>query len=324
MYVKYIGDIPASPCKSCEFQILKGKSQRTVAEIIRAVARRFQRAKLYFGHGTETAQDEAAWLVGHALRIAPDRLAGRLNKPVPPAALKKIDTLTTARIQTRRPLAYLLKEAWFAGRKYYVDERVIVPRSLTGEFIAEQFQPWIDVKRVRRILDLCTGSGCMAIACAQAFPRARVDAADLSGEALAVARINIKRHRLGRRVRPVRSDLFQTLKGRRYDVIVTNPPYVARAEMKTLPREYRHEPELALVSGRDGLDAIVRILAEAPRHLNPGGILVGEVGNSAPTLQGKFPSVPFLWLTTSTGDESVFLLTAEQLEHHQKEFTSFM
>jgi ribosomal protein L3 glutamine methyltransferase len=303
---------------------LKGKSQRTVAEIIRAVARRFQRAKLYFGHGTETAQDEAAWLVGHALRIAPDRLAGRLNKPVPPAALKKIDTLTTARIQTRRPLAYLLKEAWFAGRKYYVDERVIVPRSLTGEFIAEQFQPWIDVKRVRRILDLCTGSGCMAIACAQAFPRARVDAADLSGEALAVARINIKRHRLGRRVRPVRSDLFQTLKGRRYDVIVTNPPYVARAEMKTLPREYRHEPELALVSGRDGLDAIVRILAEAPRHLNPGGILVGEVGNSAPTLQGKFPSVPFLWLTTSTGDESVFLLTAEQLEHHQKEFTSFM
>ena len=141
-----------------------------MAETIRAVARRFQRAKLYFGHGTETAQDEAAWLVGHVLKIAPDKLAGRLNKPVPPAALKKIDALTTARIKTRRPLAYLLKEAWFAGRKFYVDERVIVPRSLTGEFIAEQFQPWIDLKRVRRILDLCTGSGCMAIACAQAFP----------------------------------------------------------------------------------------------------------------------------------------------------------
>jgi ribosomal protein L3 glutamine methyltransferase len=293
-----------------------------VAETIRAVARRFGRAKLYFGHGTETAQDEAAWLVGHALRIAPERLAERLNKAVPPAALKKIDTLATARIQTRRPLAYLLKEAWFAGRKFYVDERVIVPRSLTGEFIAEQFQPWIDTKRVRRILDLCTGSGCMAIACAQAFPRARVDAADLSGEALAVARLNVKRHRLGRRVRLVRSDLFQALKGRRYDVIVTNPPYVARAEMKSLPREYLHEPELALVSGRDGLDAIVRILADAARHLNPGGILVGEVGNSAPTLQGKFPSVPFVWLTTSTGDESVFLLTAEELEKHKKELIS--
>jgi ribosomal protein L3 glutamine methyltransferase len=303
---------------------LKNTSQRTVAETSRAVARRFQRARLHFGHGTETAGDEAAWLVDHVLKIAPDRLAGRLNKPVPPAKLKKIDVLTTARIQTRQPLAYLLKEAWFAGRKFYVDERVIVPRSLTGEFITEQFQPWIDARRVRRILDLCTGSGCMAIACAQAFPKARVDAADLSGEALAVARINVKHHRLARRVRLVRSDLFQALKDRRYDVIVTNPPYVARAEMKTLPREYRHEPELALVSGRDGLDAIVRILADAPRHLNPGGILVGEVGNSAPVLQKKFPSVPFVWLTTSTGDESVFLLTAEQIEHYQKEFTSFM
>jgi ribosomal protein L3 glutamine methyltransferase len=292
----------------------------TVADIIRQVQKRFARAGLYYGHGTETARDEAAWLVGHVLKIAPDRLAGRLNKPVPPAALKKIDALTAARIQTRRPLAYLLKEAWFAGRKFYVDERVIVPRSLTGEFITEQFQPWIEPKRVRRILDLCTGSGCMAIACAQAFPRARVDAADLSGEALAVARRNVKRHRLGRRVRLVRSDLFRALKSRHYDVIVTNPPYVARAEMKTLPREYLHEPELALVSGRDGLDAIVRILAEAPRHLNPGGILVGEVGNSAPTLQGKFPSVPFVWLTTSTGDESVFLLTAEALDRQRRVF----
>jgi ribosomal protein L3 glutamine methyltransferase len=167
---------------------------------------------------------------------------------------------------------------------------------------------------VRRILDLCTGSGCMAIACARAFPKARVDAADISAEALAVARLNVKRHRLGRRVKLVHSDLFESLQGRKYDVIVTNPPYVARAEMKTLPHEYRHEPELALVSGRLGLDAIVRILADTPQHLNPGGILVGEVGNSAETLQKQFPSVPFVWLTTSTGDESVFLLTAAQLE----------
>ncbi|BAV35030.1 N5-glutamine S-adenosyl-L-methionine-dependent methyltransferase [Sulfuricaulis limicola] len=302
------------PRRSCR------RTLGTVAETIRAVARRFRRAKLYFGHGTETAQDEAAWLVGHALKLAPDKLAGRLNQPVTPATLKKIDALATVRIQTRRPLAYLLKEAWFAGRKFYVDERVIVPRSLTGEFITEQFQPWIDAKRVQRILDLCTGSGCMAIACAQAFPRARVDAADISAEALAVARLNVKRHRLGRRVQLVRSDLFRALKGRNYDVIVTNPPYVAHTEMKTLPREYLHEPELALVSGRQGLDAIVRILADAPRHLNPGGILVGEVGNSAETLQRKFPSVPFVWLTTSTGDESVFLLTAEELIRQRRAF----
>jgi ribosomal protein L3 glutamine methyltransferase len=294
----------------------------TVAETIRALARRFRRAGLYFGHGTETAQDEAAWLVGHVLRIAPDRLAGRLNKPVPPAALKKIDAIAAERTRTRRPLAYLLKEAWFAGRRFYVDERVIVPRSLTGEFITEQFQPWIDVKRVRHILDLCTGSGCMAIACAHAFAKARVDAADLSEAALAVARLNVRRYRLGRRVKPVHSDLFQALKGRRYDVIVTNPPYVACAEMKTLPREYRHEPELALVSGRQGLDAITRILADAGEHLNPGGILVGEVGNSAEALQKKFPGVPFVWLTTSSGDESVFLLTAEELARHHRVFSA--
>lgn len=306
----------------------------TVANLIRQVEKKFARAGLHYGHGTETAQDEAAWLVGHVLKITPEeyardgvgteprahKLAGRLNKPVPPATMKKIDALAAVRIKTRQPLAYLLKEAWFAGRKFYVDERVIVPRSLTGEFILERFQPWIDARRVRRILDLGTGSGCMAIACAHAFPKARVDAADISESALAVARINVKRHRLGRRVHLRRSDLFRALKGRRYDVIVTNPPYVARAEMKTLPREYRHEPELALVSGRLGLDAIARILADAPRHLAPGGILVGEVGNSAPVLQKKFPSVPFVWLTTSTGDESVFLLTDKQLSHYRKNF----
>lgn len=259
--------------------------------------------------------------MGHVLRIAPNRLAQRLGKPVIPSRIKIIDALASERIKTHKPLAYLLKEAWFAGRPFYVDERVIVPRSLTGEFILECFQPWIDAKRVSRILDLCTGSGCMAIACARAFPKARVEAADISIEALAVARLNVKRHRLGQRVQLLRSDLFQALKGKRYDVIVTNPPYVARPEMKSLPREYHHEPELALVSGRDGLDAIVRILIEAPEHLTFGGILVGEMGNSAVALQKKFPSVPFVWLTTSTGDESVFLLTAEELQRHHDAFT---
>jgi ribosomal protein L3 glutamine methyltransferase len=284
------------------------------------VTRRFQRAKLCFGHGTETAKDEAAWLVGHVLRIAPDRLTDRHDKPVIPSRIKIIDALASERIKTRKPLAYLLQEAWFAGRPYYVDERVIVPRSLTGEFILERFHPWINRQRVQRILDLGTGSGCMAIACAYAFPKARIEAADVSVEALAVARLNVKRHRLGKRVELLRSDLFQALKGRRYDVIVTNPPYVARVEMKSLPREYRHEPELALVAGRDGLEAIVRILAAAPEHLTFGGILVGEVGNSAKMLQKKFPAVPFVWLTSSAGDESVFLLTAEELQRHRDAF----
>jgi len=290
------------------------------ADVIRSIARRFHRAKLYYGHGTERAEDEAAWLVGHVLRIAPSRLAGRLNEPVSPVRIQKIESLAKERIATRKPLAYLLQEAWFAGYAYYVDERVIVPRSLTGEFIQERFQPWIDIKRVRRILDLCTGSGCMALACARAFPKARVDATDISEAALAVARRNIKKHQLGRRVRLKQSDLFQSLHGQHYDVIVTNPPYVSPAELKKLPHEYRHEPSIALVSGRDGLKAITNILANASKHLSPGGILIGEVGNSAEALHRKFPSVPFLWLTNSEGDESVFLLTQQQLTQFQKIF----
>ncbi|HYA38933.1 MAG TPA: 50S ribosomal protein L3 N(5)-glutamine methyltransferase [Candidatus Methylomirabilis sp.] len=292
----------------------------TTAEVLRPVERRFRRAKLQFGHGTDNARDEAAWLVGHVLRTTPSRLASRLDRPVTETQAKKIERLAAERIRTRKPLAYLLREAWFAGLKFFVDERVIVPRSLTGEFIREHFQPWIDVKRVRRILDLCTGSGCMAIACARAFPRAQVDAADISDDALAVARLNVEKHGLRKRVRLVRSDLFGAFKGKRYDLIVTNPPYVGRVEMKTLPPEYRHEPRLALASGKHGLDAITRILAQAPQHLTPGGILVAEVGNRAATLQRNFPSVPFVWLTTTFGDESVFLITAEELARHRRAF----
>jgi ribosomal protein L3 glutamine methyltransferase len=287
----------------------------TVAELIRGVEKEFARAGLYFGHGTDNALDEAAWLVGSALQLAPHELDAHLEDRPTPAQQNAIRALVEKRINTRQPLAYLLQEAWFAGLKFYVDERVLVPRSLTAEFIAERFQPWIDPARVRRILDLCTGSGCMAIACAYAFPEARVDAADISQAALAVARINVENHGLRERVQLIHSDLFSGLSDARYDLIVTNPPYVARAEMETLPPEYRHEPALALASGAQGLDAVTRILAAAPAHLNPGGILVAEVGNSAAALQQRFPSVPFTWLTTAMGDESVFLLTAAQLQH---------
>jgi len=237
---------------------------RTVADFIGWTERRFAAAGLYFGHGTDNPLDEAAWLVGSALKLTPHELEEHLQDAPAPSQQDAIRALVDSRIRTRQPLAYLLKEAWFAGLKFYVDERVIVPRSLTAEFIVEQFQPWIDPARVRRIIDLCTGSGCMAIACAYAFPGASVDAADISEAALAVARINVENQGLDKRVRLLGSDLFSALKDERYDLIVTNPPYVAQVEMATLPPEYRHEPALALASGTQGLDAVTRILADAP------------------------------------------------------------
>lgn len=295
-------------------------SPRTVADFIRWTEQRFEAAGLYFGHGTDNALDEAAWLVGSALQLAPHELDEHLEDRLGPAPRDTIRALAQARIATRRPLAYLLKEAWFAGLKFYVDERVIVPRSLTAEFIQERFQPWIDPAHVHRILDLCTGSACMAVALAGAFPSARVDAADISPDALAVARINVESHALHKRIRLIRSDLFSALANERYDLIVTNPPYVARAELLGLPAEYRHEPALALESGDTGLDAVTRILAQAPERLNAGGILVAEVGNSGIALQEKFAAVPFTWLTTSSGDESVFLLSVEQLQQQHAHF----
>ena len=295
-------------------------SPRTVSDFISWTEHRFEQSRLHFGHGTDNALDEAAWLVGSALNLAPHELDEHLDDELTAAQRDAIRALAQKRIATRLPLAYLLKEAWFAGLKFYVDERVIIPRSLMAEFIMDRFQPWIDPARVHRILDLGTGSACMAVALAYAFPRARVDASDISPDALAVARINVASHGMGERVRLANSDLFSALPDERYDLIVTNPPYVARAEMDVLPPEYCHEPVMALVSGDQGLDAILRILAQAPEHLNPGGILVAEMGNSGVVLQEKFSAVPFTWLTTSSGDESVFLLTFEQLQQYRAHF----
>lgn len=299
-------------------------SNNSAAQTVRAWIRRsetkLESSGAYFGHGTDNALDEAAWIVGGALKLSPAELESHLERAVTATEAAAIEALIDRRVHTRKPAAYLLQQAWFAGLCFYVDERVIVPRSLTGEFIHEQFQPWIDPARVRHILDLCTGSGCMAIACAHAFPDALVDAADLSTDALAVARINVERHRLERRVRLMHSDLYAGLTGARYDVIVTNPPYVPDAEIAQLPLEYQHEPALALASGATGLDAIVQILAGAPDYLQPDGILIAEVGNSHEALQQAFPEVPFLWLSTATGDESVFLLTAAQLGAHHAAF----
>jgi len=290
-------------------------SRRTVRDHILWATRRLTQAGLHFGHGTDNALDEAAWLVGGALGWDPAEVEAHADDPLEPARAKAVSELVEQRISTRKPTAYLLREAWFAGFKFYVDERVLVPRSLLAEFILERFQPWIDPQRVHRVLDLCTGSGCIAVALARVFPEAEIDASDVSLEALEVARINVERHELVGRVRLVHSDLFAALTDEHYDLIVTNPPYVAETEM--LPAEYLHEPKQALVSGDQGLDALRRILSGAQAHLNPGGILVAETGNSAVALQKTFPTVPFMWLTTATGDESVFLLTAEQLVHYQ-------
>jgi ribosomal protein L3 glutamine methyltransferase len=292
-------------------------TRKTVRDWISWAETELDRGRVYCGHGTDNVLDEAAWLVGGALRLSPDQLEAALGEPVAPPQHAAIETLIRQRIETRKPAAYLLREAWFSGLRFYVDERVIVPRSITGEYIAERFAPWVEAARVHRILDLCTGSGCMAIACAYAFNEAHIDAVDISEDALAVARINVEQHGLTGRVRLLQSDLFSGLSGERYDVIVTNPPYVGHAEMRTLPQEYRHEPALALESGHDGLDAVTRILSEAASHLNPDGILIAEVGNSNEALQSKFAHVPFLWLESATGDDSVFMLTAAQLVQHR-------
>ena len=292
---------------------------QTVAQWIRWATREFERAQLVFGHGTDNAADEAAWIMVHVLQIDFVELANHYERAVASEHAARFRGLIEQRIATRKPTAYLLNEAWFAGLRFYVDERVLVPRSLFGEFIAEQFQPWLDPGAVHRALDLCTGSGCMAVALAQAFPDAKIDASDISAEALAVARMNIERHGVTTRVTAIASDLFAKLSGP-YDLIVSNPPYVDAATMRELAPEFQQEPALALASGVHGLDHPLRILARAADFLTPTGNLFMEVGNSCGALQARFPSVPFTWLTARTGDESVFLLSAADLKTFQAEF----
>ncbi len=286
----------------------------TVGDLTREGARRFTRGRLFFGHGTDNAFDEAAALVFHALRLDHAEAPAVYAKVVDAAGRRRVEDLFERRIRERVPAAYLMKRMWFMGLELEVDERVLVPRSPIAELIERRFAPWIDARRVKRVLDIGTGSGCIAIACAVALPGARVDAVDISVSALAVARRNIRRHRLGTRVRALRSDHFAALGGRLYDIIVSNPPYVGTREMRSLPREYRHEPQIALASGSDGLDSVRVILREAARYLQPWGILVVEVGNSQAALQRAFARLPFTWLEFERGGGGVFVLRCEQLE----------
>jgi ribosomal protein L3 glutamine methyltransferase len=294
----------------------------TLGKVVERGARRLSQARLSYGHGTDNPLDEAAALVFHALDLDHEEAPQIYARTVSPVERRRIDRLIERRIRERRPAAYLMGRMWFAGLEFKVDERVLVPRSPIAELIVGGFRPWIEPRRVRRVLDIGTGSGCIAIACAYAFPKARVDATDISLAALPVARTNIRGHRLARRVSAIRSDLFSGLGRRRYDIIVSNPPYVATAEWRALPVEYRHEPRIALESGDKGLDAVRRILCEAERHLKPGGILVVEVGNTQRSLEKAYPRVPFMWLDFERGGGGVFLLTREQLAAHRGELSA--
>ncbi|HXM83738.1 MAG TPA: 50S ribosomal protein L3 N(5)-glutamine methyltransferase [Burkholderiales bacterium] len=263
----------------------------TLGDLIEAAERRLRRARLHYGHGTDNPRDEAAYLVLRGLGLP---FEAPLERQVGADRQKRVESLIRKRIHDRIPVAYLLHEAWLAGVAFYVDRRVIVPRSHIAELLGDRLRSWLQ-RPPRRVLDLCTGSGCLAILAARAFPRARVDATDISPAALAVARRNIFKHRLGRRIRVLRSDLFAALDGERYDLILTNPPYVTAPSMKRLPPEYRYEPRAALAGGRDGLDFVSRILAAAPAHLNSGGLLVCEVGANRQATEKIHPGVALLW-----------------------------
>lgn len=272
-----------------------------------------RRAGVFFGHGTDNAFDESAALVFHALGLSHDAAPAVYTKRVGAQAQRDIEELFAQRIHMRIPAVYLTGETWFAGLRFYVDPRVLIPRSPLAELIERRFSPWIDSRRVHDILDLGTGSGCIAIACAKAFRRARVDAVDISEDALEVAEINVRRHRVGRRVHLAHSDHFRALHGRTYDIIVTNPPYVGERELKGLPVEYRHEPRVALAAGPKGLDSVRVILREAARYLRPQGLLVVEVGNTEMAVRRTFRHLPFVWLEFERGGGGVFLLTTEEL-----------
>jgi ribosomal protein L3 glutamine methyltransferase len=285
----------------------------SIKDFIRWGYSQLNQSEVFYGHGTDNAMDEVFVLVLHALHLPHDMPEAYLDSRLTLDERTKITDWIEQRITRRIPTAYLTHEAWFAQLPFYVDERVLIPRSPIAEIIEDAFTPWIDPESVHSVLDLCTGSGCIAIACAYSFPDAQIDAVDISADALDVARINIKNHYLEEQVQAIESDVFERLEGRKYDIIVSNPPYVSADEMQELPQEYLHEPRLGLEAGVRGLDIVDRILKEGAAFLNKGGILIVEVGNSQMAVMEAYPEVPFLWLDFSRGGEGVFLLTAEQL-----------
>ncbi|WP_313951861.1 50S ribosomal protein L3 N(5)-glutamine methyltransferase [Accumulibacter sp.] len=287
---------------------------RTLRDLLRFAVSRFNEAKLFFGHGADNAWDEAVYLLLHSLHLPLDRLEPFLDARLSSDERATVLRIVERRIKERLPAAYLTNEAWLAEYRFYVDQRVIVPRSFIAELLREQLVPWVeDPEEVGSVLDLCTGSGCLAIFAAHAFPQADVDAVDISPDALAVAARNVADYDLESRIRLLESDLFSGIQDQCYELIVSNPPYVNAASMARLPAEYQREPVLALASGEDGLDLTRAILAAARQHLKPHGLLVVEIGHNRDDLEAAFPETPFIWLDTAAGDQYVFLLHREEL-----------
>lgn len=285
----------------------------TLGDALRTAMVRFDKAGLHFGHGSDNSYDEAAFLILHTLNLPLDALEPHLNRRLTSDEISRVLAVLDRRIGERIPAAYLTREAWLAGFKFYVDERVIIPRSHIAELLLEQLSPWIvDPQKIAAALDLCTGSGCLAIIMAHVFPNAKIDASDISRPALEVARRNVADYGLQQRIEVIESDMFDALQARHYDLIISNPSYVRRQSMQTLPEEYRHEPGTALAGGVDGLDFVRRILRAPAAYLSDRGVLVVETGGDRGGVESAFPGVDFVWLETS-GNGSVFLLTREQL-----------
>jgi ribosomal protein L3 glutamine methyltransferase len=301
--------------------VLSVQSLTTIADLIRWGASRFNESNLCFGHGTDNALDEAAALVLHALHLPPDLHANWLQSHVTADEREQVLQLVRRRIDERLPLPYLTGEAWFAGLRFRVDPNVLIPRSPIAELIEQGFSPWLDDAQLERVLDLCCGSGCIGIATAVYHPHCQVDLVDISPDALAICRENIRLHGLEEQVTAVQSDLFKALPPVRYDLILSNPPYVGAEEMASLPHEYRHEPVLALAAEEDGLAVVKRILSSACDYLTPEGVLIVEVGNSAQLLCETYPDIPFVWLDFAHGGEGVFLLGAQDLAQYGRRFS---
>ena len=294
---------------------------QTLRDVIRWGMTQFTRAELFYGHGTDNALDESTRLVLHAMGVPPGGEQLALDARLTEVEKQQLNTLIQRRIEERMPLPYLTGVAWFAGLPFKVNQSVLIPRSPIAELIEHGFQPWLGDLEPHSILDLCAGSGCIGIACAHLFTEAKVDLAELSTEALLLAQQNVQQHQLDDRVHCWQSDLFNAVKGLRYDLIVSNPPYVDKADLQSMPAEFQHEPAMALASGEDGLDITRRILREAAGHLNESGLLVVEVGNSGMALEEAYPAVAFTWLEFERGGHGVFVFSRKELEQYQQQFS---
>ena len=293
----------------------KSNELTTIRDLLRYAVTRFNTAKLFFGHGSTNALDEAAYLILHTLKLPLDKLDPFFDAHLLQEEVDTVLRVIEQRADERLPAAYITNEGWLGGYRFYVDERVIVPRSFIAELIPEQFSPWVsNPDKVNNILELCTGSGCLPIMLADAFPNAHVDAVDISTDALEVAKRNVAEYELEHRINLIESDLYANVPEYKFDLIITNPPYVNSGSMGKLPPEYLREPQIALAGGTDGMDLVRKIVAGAGQRLTPNGLLMVEIGNEREFAEAAFPELNLTWLTTSAGDDMVFLITADQLQ----------